>query len=169
MVVAIASRRGTELPSTNLIAEERHASAMWGLLMLLPAMLMGVIASSVPAPGVRLPMTLFAVLIAAAGIMAWSGFRYVFMPSGLEIRTLGVRLRSIPVSEMVSYSAGRWRRLGGYGIRGVGDTRAYVWSKTGVWIRLTDGEVFLGHNEPGKIIHDLDLMTNHKGHEGTTI
>ncbi len=165
MLIALVSRRGTELPAANLIAEERHASTTWGLLTLFPAILMAIIASSFPATGARVALTLVAILMAAAGIMAWSGFRYIFMPSGLEIRTLGFRLRSVPVSEIDSYSVGRWRRLGGYGIRGVGNMRAYVWSKTGVSIKLNDGEVFLGHDEPGRIIHDLDLMTNHKGHE----
>ena len=40
--------------------------------------------------------------------------------------------------------------MGGYGIRGIGERRAYVWGNTGVRIMLSDGEVFLGHHEPGK-------------------
>ena len=33
----------------------------------------------------------------------------------------------------------------GYGIRGIGERRAYVWCNSGVRIMLSDGEVFLGH------------------------
>jgi hypothetical protein len=167
IVVALLSRRGIELGNTTSIAEERHASASWGLLMFTSALLLCAIASIFPVTGARMALMSLAILVGVAGIMAWSGFRYVFTPSGLEIRTLGFRLRSIPASEINSYSVDRWTTLGGYGIRGVGDTRAYVWSKTGVRIHLNDGEVFLGHKEPGRIIHDLDLVTSHKGHEGT--
>ena len=49
------------------------------------------------------------------------------------------------------------------GVRGVGDKRAYVWGNRGVLIKTSEGEVFLGHNNPEQIIRDLDLMTrNHE-------
>jgi hypothetical protein len=33
-----------------------------------------------------------------------------------------------------------------------------VWGNKGVRIMLSDGEVFLGHREPERIIHDLDFI-----------
>ena len=60
----------------------------------------------------------------------------------------------------------RWKVIGGYGIRGLGNRRAYVWGTHGVRIKTTQGEVFLGHSEPEKIIRDLDLVTrNHEASE----
>jgi hypothetical protein len=48
---------------------------------------------------------------------------------------------------------------GGYGIRGIGARRAYVWTNQGVRIKTGNGEVFLGHKEPERIVRDLDLIT----------
>jgi len=43
---------------------------------------------------------------------------------------------------------------------------AYVWGKRGVRIKTSEGEVFLGHSQPEKLVRDLDLMThNHEEHE----
>ena len=47
----------------------------------------------------------------------------------------------------------------GYGICGIGERRAYVWGNTGVRLMLSDGEVFLGHGEPEKIMQDLNSIT----------
>jgi hypothetical protein len=53
--------------------------------------------------------------------------------------------------------------MAGYGIRGVGERRAYVWGNTGVRLLLSDGEVFLGHREPEKIMNDLNLIRQKQG------
>jgi hypothetical protein len=102
------------------------------------------------------------VLMLAGAAMAWSGFHYLFTPAGIEIRTLGFRLRSIPAHDIESYTSDGWNVFGGYGIRGIGEKRAYVWGNRGVRIKTSEGEVFLGHDEPEKIVSDLDLVT--QGH-----
>jgi Domain of unknown function (DUF1648) len=84
----------------------------------------------------------------------------LFTSSGVEISTLGFRLRSIPRDEIKQYEVESWNSLRGYGIRGIGNRRAYVWCNRGVRIKTTEGEVFLGHNEPERIVHDLDLITH---------
>jgi hypothetical protein len=76
----------------------------------------------------------------------------------VEIRTLGFRLRSIPRADIKGYSVESWNPLRGYGIRGIGNRRAYVWCNQGVRIQTTNGEVFLGHSEPERIVRDLDTM-----------
>jgi hypothetical protein len=48
--------------------------------------------------------------------------------------------------------------LRGYGIRGIGNTRAYVWGNRVVHITTLEGEVFLGHNDPARIVRDLDML-----------
>jgi hypothetical protein len=69
-------------------------------------------------------------------------------------------LRSIPRHEIKQYEVESWNPLRGYGIRGIGNRRAYVWCNKGVRIRTTEGEVFLGHTEPERIVHDLDSITH---------
>jgi hypothetical protein len=48
--------------------------------------------------------------------------------------------------------------LRGYGIRGLGSTRAYVWGNDVVHITTLDGEVFLGTHDPARVVRDLDMM-----------
>ena len=90
--------------------------------------------------------------------MAWNGFHYRFTRHGLEIRVLGFRLKSIPLDHINQYSIDSWNVLGGYGIRGLGNHRAYVWGNKGVRVKTTEGDVFLGHSQPERIVHDLDAM-----------
>jgi hypothetical protein len=158
LVVYIGTRRGPQLPAENLIADEVHASRLWALVLALPVVLMAVLAAAAPNLTVRLVLVLPILLLVMAVIMAWSGFHYIFSNSGLEIRTLGFRLRTIPASQIRDYAVATWGPAGGYGIRGVGSTRAYVWSKKGVRIHLWDGEVFLGHREPERLVRDLDAV-----------
>jgi hypothetical protein len=100
--------------------------------------------------------------------LAWSGFHYRFSGHGIEISTLGFRLRSIPLQDIKAYAVAPWNPMGGYGIRGIGERRAYVWGNTGVRLMLSDGEVFLGHREPEKIMNDLNLIRqNQKARENT--
>ena len=158
LVVYIGTRRGPQLPAENLIADEVHGSKMWAVVMALPIILMAALAAAASNLTVRLVLALPILLLVMAVIMAWSGFHYLFSNSGLEIRTLGFRLRTIPAGQIRDYAVDSWGPAGGYGIRGVGNTRAYVWGKKGVRIHLWDGEVFLGHREPERLVHDLDAV-----------
>jgi hypothetical protein len=158
VAVYLGSSRGTPLPTQTWIAEEVHGSRLWALFFLLPLVIeLGAIAA-VPMAGVRVGLGLLAMLFLVIAIHAWTGFQYRFGTSGLEICTLGFRLRSIPSEQIREYAVQRWNPLGGYGIRGVGDSRAYVWGNKGVRIKTSKGEVFLGHSEPERIVRDLDAM-----------
>lgn len=165
--LALLTRRGPELHAADLLAEETHSSSTFAALMVLPTVIFAVIIAEAPLSGVKIVLGLALVLMLGAGAMAWTGFHYVFTPEGVEVRTLGFRLRSIPAYEIHDYEVADWSFARGYGIRGVGEKRAYVWGNSGVRIKLNDGEVFLGHEQPGRIIHALDVITNHKGHEET--
>src|SRR5580700_4522435 len=98
-------------------------------------------------------------VVLGASAMMWSGFQYRFLRHGIEIHMLGFRLRSIPRQSIVSYSIEPWAFIRGYGIRGIGSTRAYVWCNQVVHIKTTNGEIFLGHNDPERIVCDLNLVT----------
>jgi len=160
MAIYFRTHRGSALPvsDADVIAVETHAGRGWSLVLLLPAIPVLGAAMAIHVPMVRIGMGLvFAILLVSAAA-AWSGFQYRFSRFGLEIMTLGFRLRSIPINQIRDYAAATWSGWGGYGIRGVGDDRAYVWSNQGVRMATTGGEVFLGHSEPQRIVHDLDAM-----------
>ncbi len=156
--VTFTSKPGQSLPSGTILAKEIHAGRAFALILFLPAALELAVIYAIPNPGLRLTLGLVAVVLFLAGWMAWSGFTYLFTSSGVEIRTLGFRLRSIPAEQIREYASDRWSVAGGYGIRGLGERRAYVWGNRGVRIKTSDGEVFLGHKNPDQIIHDLDAV-----------
>jgi hypothetical protein len=155
--ILIASHRGVSLADENVIAEEVHASPLWAAIMLVPLAIELGIMLIVPG-AVRAMLLVLCLILVATAAFAWSGFRYRFTRAGFEIRTLGFRLRSIPVEHIREYSVASWNALRGYGIRGIGDRRAYVWCNKGVLIKTSDGEIFLGHQEPERIVRDLDMI-----------
>jgi hypothetical protein len=164
IAIALTTNRGAELPQHADVveAEEVHGSPFWAsVFTLLTAVELGVIAV-IPLNGLRWVMGLPVVLLLGAAALAWSGFHYRFTGHGVEISTLGFRLRSIPLQNIKAYAVAPWNPMGGYGIRGIGERRAYVWGNTGVRLMLSDGEVFLGHREPEKIMNDLDLIRHNQ-------
>jgi hypothetical protein len=160
LAIYLGSHRGQVTQPGAVVAEEVHAGKALSLVALLPlaALYWGMGTPALSAA--RIPLGLVSLLALSACLMAWSGFHYLFTSSGVEIRTLGFRLRTIPVSQIKEYAADSWSIARGYGIRGVGNRRAYVWGNHGVRIHTTDGEVFLGHSDPPRIIRDLDAIKN---------
>ncbi len=158
VVGILATKRGPDLSPANVLAEEVHASRLWGFALGAPAAVELVIVIVSRNPGLRIGMGLGAVVLFLAATLAWSGFRYIFSNAGVEIRTFGYRLQSIPLNQIREYGIGRWNVWGGYGIRGLGDCRAYVWANNGVRIKTGEGEIFLGHRDPQRLIHDLDAI-----------
>lgn len=157
IAIYLVANRGQALRDAPLIAEEAHGSPIVALFFLVPLGIVLVVlgTGNPPARWIGLPLCLF---FAAFAAFAWSGFQYRFSHEGLEIRTLGFRLRSIPAADIRDYTVARWQVWRGYGIRGVGRCRAYVWGNKVVHIKTTQGEVFLGHSDPERIVHDLDMM-----------
>lgn len=142
-----------------VVAEEIHGSHRWGLVLGIPAVLLIGLGAKTPGPALLLTLGLTLAMLLAGVVIAWSGFHYVFTPAGVEIRTVGFRLGFLPRGEIQSYAVEGWSALGGWGIRGIGNRKAYVWGNRGVRIKTTTGEVFLGHDQPEKIVHALDLIT----------
>jgi hypothetical protein len=144
---------------SDLIAVESETGRGWALIILLAVVGPAIsVALYHGAPAV-FALALVGVIGLSVFAMAWGGFQYRFLQNGLEIRMLGFRLRSIPRSSIVSYSIEPWAFIRGYGIRGIGSTRAYVWSNKVVHIKLSNGEeVYLGHSDPERIMRDMDQM-----------
>ncbi|MBI3475075.1 MAG: DUF1648 domain-containing protein [Acidobacteria bacterium] len=157
-VIFLRSRRGTALPAGVVLAEEIHRGGAWSLVFI-PALVTPLIMFRLaPSTATRVSMLLVVALAVLTMAMVWTGFRYRFLQHGLEISALGLRLRSIPRSQIVSYQAERWGPWRGYGIRGIGNTRAFVWGNKVVHIKTTNGDVYVGHRDPQTIVRDLDLV-----------
>lgn len=148
----------TALPN-DVLAVETHAGRLWSLLIL-PALIGPAISIAFYRTGpARFALVPVAMLGVPALALVLAGFQYRFLRHGVEVRTLGYRLRTIPKVAILGYSIESWGLPRGYGIRGIGNTRAYVWGNKVVHIRTTDGEVYLGHSDPEKIVQHLDEMT----------
>jgi hypothetical protein len=144
----------------EVLAVETHAGRVWSLLIL-PALLGPALSVAFyPTSPARFALVIVLVVGIPALALILGGFEYRFLRHGVEVRTLGIRLQSIPRQGIVSYSIEPWAMSrGGYGIRAMGTTRAYVWGKKVVHIKTTNGDVFLGHDEPEKIVRELDQLT----------
>jgi hypothetical protein len=156
--IALGAKRGTGLPEDHALAEEVHAGRLWALGFAFLTAIEIAVMLAIPMRGLRFVLALPVLLLLGVTALAWSGFHYRFTTHGVEISTLGFRLRSIPVQAIKAYTVGGWNPLSGYGIRGLGERRAYVWGNRGVRIELNDGEVFLGHAEPERIMNDLNVI-----------
>ncbi len=143
----------------DVLAEETHNGRAWSLLILLVMVGPVIALSQARTVAVLWVVILVGVIAVGACAMAWSGFQYRFLRGGVEIRMFGFLLRTIPKQSIVSYSIEPWAFIRGYGIRGIGSTRAYVWCNKVVHIRTTNGDIFLGHNDPERIVRDLDMVT----------
>jgi hypothetical protein len=143
----------------DVLAEETHSGRSWSLIILLALIGPMIGVALVPSTVGRWAVALVGVIAIGTFAMSWSGFQYRFLRQGVEIRMLGFRLRSIPRQSIVSYSIEPWALIRGYGIRGVGSSRAYVWCNKVVHIKTSNGEIFLGHNDPERIVCDLNLVT----------
>ncbi len=159
--IFLPAKRGDSLPPAVLIVEETHGSRAWSLLFIALLAAQCLAAAVITATPFRIASIVLGILFAVIAVHIWTGFQYIFTSAGLEIRTLGFRLQSVPREEIQRYAVEAWNLLRGYGIRGMGNRRAYVWCNRGVRIQTTKGEVFLGHEEPERLMHDLDSITQH--------
>ena len=143
----------------DVLAEETHSGRSWSLIILLALIGPMIGVALVPSTVGRWAVALVGVIVTGTFAMSWSGFQYRFLRHGIEVWMLGFRLRSIPRQSIVSYSIEPWAFIRGYGIRGIGSSRAYVWCNQVVHIKTSNGEIFLGHNDPERIVRDLNLVT----------
>ena len=144
---------------SDVLAEETHSGRAASALILLALLGPLITVYLTPKNAPLLPLILIGIVGLFAWAMAWSGFQYRFRRDGVEIRMLGFSLRRIPSDQIVSYSIEPWSLLRGYGIRGIGRMRAYVWCNRVVHIRTQGSDIYLGHDDPERIVRDLDMVT----------
>src|SRR5260370_33497637 len=141
----------------DVLAEETHSGRAWSLIILLALIGPMIGVALVPSTAGRWAVALVGVIAIGTFAMSWSGFQYRFLRHGVEIRMLGFRLRLIPKQSIVSYSIEPWAFIRGYGIRGIGSSRAYVWCNQVVHVKTSNGGIFLGPSDPQRIGRDLAL------------
>jgi hypothetical protein len=156
--MVLFTRRGHRLPAGTVLAEEVHSGRGWLVLFALPLIIELLVVTRLPNSPTRIAMIASVLVLGTLAVFMWDGFHYIFTDSGIEIRMMGFLLRSISKQSIRNYQVDSWSALGGYGIRGIGDRKAYVFGKRGVRIATSDGEVFLGHSQPQQLIRDLDAM-----------
>jgi hypothetical protein len=142
-----------------MAAEEVHNSVLWAAVLAIPGVVMLIMAAKYRVPALLVCLGIGGTVMIAAAAMALGGFHYIFSATGVEIRTLGFSVRTISREEIRDYHPDRWNVVGGYGIRGLGASKAYVWGNRGVRIKTTTGQVFLGCDDPQRVVRELDLVT----------
>jgi membrane protein YdbS with pleckstrin-like domain len=153
-----------------VIAEDHHGSGTMALVLLLIgaaviAFIMRTTVRNGPAPfPVILALAVVAVAVGISALWAWRGFQYRFTSAAVEIRAFGLLLRRIPLSQIKDFKAETVSPLtdfGGWGIKGLGSTTAYIWGgKTALHIKTYTGDVYLGHADPGRLVRDLEQVMN---------
>ena len=135
----------------DVLAEETHSGRAWSLLILAAMILPAIALSQAKTTVVLWPGILVAIIGTGVLAMTLSGFQYRFLRHGVEIRMLGFRLRSIPRQSILSYSIEPWAFIRGYGIRGIGKTRAYVWCNRSYTSRRQTATFFSGTTIPSAL------------------
>lgn len=160
--LAFFEKRGPVLAGSEVLAEEVHAGKRLAAILILGAGISLLLFFATPNTTSRVAFAAIGVVMLSAVAMAWDGFHYYFSRNGVEIRTLGFRLKSIPLGQIKTYEIQSWNPVRGFGIRGIGNCKAYVWGTSGVRVHTSDGEIFLGHGDPQRIVHDLNVIKRYQ-------
>ncbi len=154
-------RKQVPTGDAGLLAEEEHNSGTAAGILLALCAIPVVVAFLAP-PSVRVGMGIGIVVLLGCALWAWQGFRYRITTAGVEIRSFGFPLRFVSRDEITQYSAESCNPLtdfGGWGIRGLGRCRAYIWGgRKALHLRTADSELYLGHSDPERMVRELDDM-----------
>ena len=156
-----ALRKHAHAQHGTLVVEQRHGSAVMAAILSAIALATVLLASMITNPRpARVAMLVVSIILLLCAIWAFTGFVYRVSTAGLEIRMLGVPIRFIPAGEIDSYAAESCNPLvdfGGWGIRGIGHMRAYIWGGRQclhVHTKAAD-EVYLGSEDPAAMVMAL--------------
>lgn len=148
----------------RLLAEESQRAPLAALLFAILAGVFLIIALKLPPSPIWLRILLYSVTALMFWVItqAWGGFRYRITSTGLEVRTGGIRVYSIAKANIQEYRIAQIDPLGdfgGWGIRMLPGKRAFIWhGHEAVRIRTPQRTVYLGHDQPERLVKDLDVM-----------
>lgn len=157
-------RKQADTEHGTLIAQEVHGSPIIATVMVAITMsMLGVdVALHLHGPAQAIPLVVGVIMLGCA-IWAFTGFVYRITTGGLEIRMLGMPIRFIPAFDIQSVEARNCNPLtdfGGWGIRGIGKMRAYIWGGNRcVHIRTHSGDdIYLGIADANRMKYELEQM-----------
>jgi hypothetical protein len=159
-----AIRKQANAEQGSVVAEYRHGSqgvgAVFGAIGLASILLP--VALHATGPGLAVPVMVGVVILACA-VWAYSGFGYRLTTAGLEIRMFGVPIRFIPRDDIAFVQAQSCNPLtdfGGWGIRGIGQMRAYIWGGSRcVQIRTHSGDkIYLGIADADRLAREIESL-----------
>ncbi len=159
-----AMRKRADYDNGQLVAEEVHSSPATGgffaALSVVSVALPTALGASGPARWIPAVVGLVAL---GCAIWAWTGFRYRVTTTGLEIRMLGMPIRFVPAADIASVTARECNALkdfGGWGIRGIGKMRAYIWGGNQcVHVRTHEGDdIYLGFRDAQRLAQELERV-----------
>lgn len=109
-----------------------------------------------PAPDWMMWLLWLAIGIGMPAFFAYLRLIVTVTPQAVEIHFRPLSRRSIAITEIAAAEAGEYsplRQYGGWGIRGLGNNRAYsISGKQGVLLTLTDGrKVLIGSLRPNQL------------------
>ncbi|HLH07418.1 MAG TPA: DUF1648 domain-containing protein [Terriglobales bacterium] len=149
----------------RLLAEEAQRAPLAGVLLAAATAITALAARRLSSEGpVGLKILLYSVLVLLVWItfQAFDGFHYRVTTSGVEVRTGGIRLCSIPKARIQEYRAVPCDPLTefvGWGWRWARGKEAFLWhGHEAVRIRTPGRDFYLGHDQPERLVRDLDAM-----------
>ena len=163
LAITVTEKRGSSFPSSDVLAEEVQSGRPWSVVFAVP-MLAAVWVDSGHARSATAPCrgsSGFGVSRNLRHDLGWLSLPFHAPRPGDSHDGFPPEVDSR--SEIEHYSVENWNPICGYGIRGVGNRKAYVWGRKGVRVQLSDGMIFLGHDHPARIIQDLDFMKQSHG------
>jgi hypothetical protein len=157
-------RARSSATSGALIAQEVHGSSRLATTFggISAAMLSSLILLKPAGPVSGILLTVGFLLLACA-LWAFTGFVYRITTAGLEIRMLGFPIRFVPALDIASVHAKACNPLtdfGGWGIRGIGRMRAYMWGGDRcVYLQTHAGDqIYLGIRDADRMVRELESM-----------
>jgi hypothetical protein len=159
-----AMRNRSNASSGELIAEEVHnsvrLSTMFAGISVVMICSTNLLHMAGPARGILVTVGL---ILLGCAVWAYTGFIYRITTAGLEIRMLGFPIRFVPAMDITAMQAKDCNPLtdfGGWGIRGIGKMRAYIWGGNRcVYLQTHAGdEIYLGIRDADRMVRELESM-----------
>jgi hypothetical protein len=157
-----AIRRGT--PRVQILAEEHHgSSSLAGLFLGIAVVTLALVMEFHAAGAAKGALIIVSVTLLICALWARTGFTYRVSASGVEIRTLAVPIRFVAMDDIQSVRAqpcNALRDFGGWGIRGLGNMRAYIWGGNRcVQIRTHSGhQIYLGIADADRLAREIESL-----------
>src|SRR5579859_2019672 len=84
VITALLTSRGVQLPTSSVLAAERHNSPKMGVVLTVAGVAMLAVIAAIPVAAVRIALGTAVALMLASAALAWDGFHYLFSSSGIE-------------------------------------------------------------------------------------